>query len=436
MNRSVLPAGGLAGTLSPPADKSVSHRAAILNSLAAGRVTVRNYSEGADCRSTLECLQRLGVTAEVVEPAKGSDDAPMLVLTSPGLEHFNEPDDVLDAQNSGTTMRFIMGLLGSTPFLSVVTGDRSLRARPMGRVVQPLRLMGAQVMGRGSDSLAPLAIRGGDLNGIEYNMPVASAQLKSALLMAALFANGETVLHQPALSRDHTERMLRAMGADVEEDGLALVVKPGPALKPLDVTVSGDISSAAFWLVAGAVHPRARIRLANVGVNPSRTGVLDVLRDMGASVTEENPRMEGGEPVADLLVESSELRGVEIGGDMIPIVQDEVPVLALAAALANGTTTIRDAQELRYKESDRLHATATELNKLGAKITELPDGLVIEGTGALAGGACDSHSDHRLAMMLGIAGLVTQQPVNVADADVVDISYPGFWEDLDSLRIE
>ena len=436
MNRSVLPAGGLAGTISPPADKSVSHRAAILNSLAAGRVTVHNYSEGADCRSTLECLQRLGVTAEVVEPEKGSEDAPMLVLTSPGLEHFKEPEDVLDAQNSGTTMRFIMGLLGSTPFLSVVTGDRSLRARPMGRVVQPLRLMGAQVMGRGSDSLAPLAIRGGDLNGIEYNMPVASAQLKSALLMAALFANGETVLHQPALSRDHTERMLRAMGADVEEDGLALVVKPGPELKPLDVTVSGDISSAAFWLVAGAVHPRARIRLANVGVNPSRTGVLDVLRDMGASVTEENPRMEGGEPVADLLVESSELRGVEIGGDMIPIVQDEVPVLALAAALANGTTTIRDAQELRYKESDRLHATATELNKLGARITELPDGLVIEGTGALAGGVCDSHGDHRLAMTLGIAALVTQQPVNVADADVVDISYPGFWKDLDSLRIE
>ena len=436
MNRSVLPADGLAGTLSPPADKSVSHRAAILNSLAAGRVTVHNYSEGADCRSTLECLRLLGVTAEVVEPKEGSSEAPMLALTSPGLEHFKEPEDVLDARNSGTTMRFIMGLLGSTPFLSVVTGDRSLRARPMGRVVQPLRLMGAQVMGRGSDSLAPLAIRGGDLNGIEYDMPVASAQLKSALLMAALFANGETVLHQPALSRDHTERMLRAMGANVEEDGLALIVKPGPSLKPLDVTVSGDISSAAFWLVAGAIHPRARIRLANVGVNPSRTGVLDVLREMGANVTEENPRMEGGEPVADLMVESSELRGVEIGGDMIPIVQDEVPVLALAAALAHGTTTIRDAQELRYKESDRLHATATELTKLGAKITELPDGLIIEGAGALQGGDCDSHRDHRLAMTLGIAGLVTQQEVNIADGDVVDISYPGFWEDLDSLRFE
>jgi 3-phosphoshikimate 1-carboxyvinyltransferase len=254
--------------------------------------------------------------------------------------------------------------------------------------------------------------------------------------MAALFAKGETVLHQPALSRDHTERMLRAMGADVVEDGLALVVRPGPSLKPLDVTVSGDVSSAAFWLVAGAVHPRARIRLANVGVNPTRTGVLDVLRDMGASITEQAPRMEGGEPVADLVVETSELRGVEIAGDMIPIVQDEVPVLALAAALARGTTTIRDAQELRYKESDRLHATATELTKLGAKITELPDGLVIEGTGSLLGGACDSHSDHRLAMTLGIAGLVARQEVVISDADVVDVSYPGFWDDLDSLRAD
>ena len=436
MDRSVLPAGQLSGELSPPADKSVSHRAAILNSLAPGRATVHNYSEGADCHSTLECLRLLGVTAEAVTPEEGSAEAPSLTLTSPGLEGFHEPDDVLDAQNSGTTMRFIMGLLGNTPFLSVVSGDSSLRSRPMGRVVQPLRLMGARVMGRGGDSLAPLAIRGGDLNGIEYNMPVASAQLKSALLMAALFAKGETVLHQPALSRDHTERMLRAMGADVVEDGLALVVRPGPSLKPLDVTVSGDVSSAAFWLVAGAVHPRARIRLTNVGVNPTRTGVLDVLRDMGASITEQHPRMEGGEPVADLVVETSELRGVEIAGDMIPIVQDEVPVLALAAALARGTTTIRDAQELRYKESDRLHATATELTRLGAKITELPDGLVIEGTGSLQGGACDSHNDHRLAMTLGIAGLVARQEVVIADADVVDISYPGFWEDLDSLRAD
>ena len=436
MNRSVLPAKELTGTLAPPADKSVSHRAAILNSLAAGEVVINNFSEGADCASTLRCLRLLGVSAEKMAPEDSSSEAPKLRLASPGLENFHEPEDVLNAENSGTTMRFIMGLLGNTPFVSVVTGDRSLRSRPMGRVVQPLRLMGAQVMGRGGDSLAPLTIRGGELRGIEYTMPVASAQLKSALVMAALFAKGETVLLQPALSRDHTERMLRAMGADLVEDGLALVVRPGPKLRPLDVTVSGDISSAAFWMVAAAAHPNARIRLANVGVNPTRAGVLDVLRDMGARISAENPRMEGGEPVADLLIESSELNGVEIAGDMIPIVQDEIPALALAASLARGVTTIRDAQELRYKESDRLHATATELSRLGARIEELPDGLVIEGTGSLKGGTCSSYGDHRLAMTLGVAGLLADEEVVITESEVVDVSYPNFWEDLASLRPE
>ena len=436
MNRSVLPAKELTGTLAPPADKSVSHRAAILNSLAAGEVVIDNFSEGADCASTLRCLRLLGVSAEKIAQEDSSSEAPKLRLASPGLENFHEPEDVLNAENSGTTMRFIMGLLGNTPFVSVVTGDRSLRSRPMGRVVQPLRLMGAQVMGRGGDSLAPLTIRGGELKGIEYTMPVASAQLKSALVMAALFAKGETVLLQPALSRDHTERMLRAMGADLVEDGLALVVRPGPKLRPLDVTVSGDISSAAFWMVAAAAHPNARIRLANVGVNPTRAGVLDVLRDMGARISAENPRMEGGEPVADLLIESSELNGVEIAGDMIPIVQDEIPALALAASLARGVTTIRDAQELRYKESDRLHATATELSRLGARIEELPDGLVIEGTGSLKGGTCSSYGDHRLAMTLGVAGLLADEEVVITESEVVDVSYPNFWEDLASLRPE
>ncbi len=434
MNRSVLPAKELTGSLAPPADKSVSHRAAILNSLAAGEVVINNFSEGADCASTLRCLRLLGVSAEKMAPEDSSSEAPKLRLASPGLENFHEPEDVLNAENSGTTMRFIMGLLGNTPFVSVVTGDRSLRSRPMGRVVQPLRLMGAQVMGRGGDSMAPLTIRGGELRGIEYTMPVASAQLKSALVMAALFAKGETVLLQPALSRDHTERMLRAMGADLVEDGLALVVRPGPKLRPLDVTVSGDISSAAFWMVAAAAHPNARIRLTNVGVNPTRAGVLDVLRDMGARISAENPRMEGGEPVADLLIESSELNGVEIAGDMIPIVQDEIPALALAASLARGVTTIRDAQELRYKESDRLHATATELSRLGARIEELPDGLVIEGTGSLKGGTCSSYGDHRLAMTLGVAGLLADEEVVITESEVVDVSYPNFWEDLASAR--
>ncbi len=436
MKRSVSQARALSGDISPPADKSVSHRAAILNSLAAGEAVIDNYSEGQDCRSTLRCLQALGVSAERIAPENSPTGTPQLRLTSPGLEGLTEPGDVLNAENSGTTMRFIMGLLASTPFVSVVNGDRSLRTRPMARIVQPLRQMGAEVMGRGGDSLAPLTVRGGALNGIEYDMPVASAQVKSSLIIASLFAQGETMLRQPALSRDHTERMLGAMGATIVEDGRTLVVKPGSDLKPLDVKVSGDISSAAFWLVAAAAHPNARVRLTNVGVNPSRAEVLEILRAMGANITLENPRVEGGEPVADIYVESGQLHGVEIAGDQIPIAQDEIPALALAACFAEGRTVIRDAQELRVKESDRISATARELNKLGAKIEELPDGMIIEGTGSLKGGAARSHGDHRLAMTLGVAGLLAENDVAISGAEVVDVSYPGFWQDLEVLTSE
>ena len=436
MKRSVSQARTLSGDISPPADKSVSHRAAILNSLAAGEAVIDNYSEGQDCRSTLRCLRALGVSAERVAPEDSPTGTAQLRLTSPGLEGLTEPGDVLNAENSGTTMRFIMGLLASTPFVSVVNGDRSLRTRPMARIVQPLRRMGAEVMGRGGDALAPLTIRGGELRGMEYDMPVASAQVKSSLIIASLFAQGETMLHQPALSRDHTERMLGAMGAALIEDELTLVVKPGSDLKPLDVKVSGDISSAAFWLVAAAAHPNARVRLTNVGVNPSRAEVLEILKAMGANITLENPRVEGGEPVADIYVESGQLHGVEIAGDQIPIAQDEIPVLALAACFAEGRTVIRDAQELRVKESDRISATARELNKLGAKIEELPDGMIIEGTGSLKGGAARSHGDHRLAMTLGIAGLLAEKDVVISGAEVVDVSYPGFWQDLETLTSE
>ena len=257
--------------------------------------------------------------------------------------------------------------------------------------------------------------------------------MKSSLILAALSASEETALHQPALSRDHTERMLGAMGANLVEDGLTLVVNPNPELKPLDVKVSGDISSAAFWLVAAAAHPNARVRLTNVGVNPSRSEVLEILKRMGASIRLENHRIEGGEPVADIYVESSELRGVEIAGDQIPIAQDEIPVLALAACFAKGATVVRDAQELRVKESDRISTTARELSKLGANITELPDGMAIEGAGSLRGGACRSHGDHRLAMTLGIAGLLAQEDVVVSGAEAADVSYPGFWQDLETL---
>jgi 3-phosphoshikimate 1-carboxyvinyltransferase len=433
VKRSVHPAKALAGTVAPPSDKSISHRAAILNGMVPGEAVVDNFSDGGDCRSTLRCLQALGVSVEQIAHPDGSTAPPRLRIKSPGLTGLAEPQDVLNSGNSGTTMRLLIGLLAGAQFVSVVTGDRSLRSRPMGRIVQPLSLMGAHIMGRNGDSLAPLTVRGGGLKGIEYTIPVASAQLKSSLVLAALFAQGETVLHQPAHSRDHTERMLEAMGASFTEDELVLVVKPGSQLKPLNVKVAGDISSAAFWMVAAAAHPRAQVKLTNVGVNPTRTGVLDVLEAMGAKITKENPRMEGGEPVADLRIESSDLRGVEIGGDLIPRAIDEIPVLALAACFARGTTVIRDAEELRFKESDRLRGTARELSRLGARIRELPDGLSIEGTGSLKGGTCRSYGDHRMAMTLGIAGLLATEEVVVGDSETVGVSYPTFWQDMYSL---
>ena len=433
MKQSVLPAKDLFGTIAPPADKSISHRAAILNALASGEAIIQNYSQGADCRATLRCLQALGVSVEKVSLEGDPSGAPRLILKSPGLEGLREPNNVLNSENSGTTLRLLMGVLAAAPFVSVITGDRSLRSRPMGRIVQPLSIMGAHIMGRGGDSLAPLSVRGGGINGVEYALPVASAQVKSSLILAALFAHGDTILHQPALSRDHTERMLEAMGASLVQDGLVLAVSPGPTLKPVDVTVPGDVSSAAFWMVAAAAHPRAQIRLTNVGMNPGRTGVVEVLEAMGAEIIQENPRTEGGEPVADLLIKSSELRGVEIGGDLIPRAIDEIPVIALAACFARGTTVIRDAAELRVKESDRISTTVRELSHLGARVRELPDGLSIEGTGSIEGGSCRSYGDHRLAMTLGIAGLLAKKEVTVGGGQTVAVSYPGFWQDMDSI---
>ena len=430
MKKLILPCHEIEGHLVPPADKSVSHRAAILNSLAKGETVIDNFSEGADCKSTLNCLKAMGV---VTEKLVSNNCEERLRIISPGLRDFIEPSDVLNAKNSGTTMRFLMGLLASTSFFSVITGDKSLRTRPMGRIVNPLRLMGTQIMGRGNDSLAPLTIRGGDLKGIEYTMPVASAQLKSSLTIAALFANKETTLHQPAQSRDHTERMLSAMGASITQDGNTLKIKPCPSLNPVNIRVSGDISSASFWIVAAIAHPNARIRLDNVGINPTRSGIVNVLQNMGANISLINTRSEGGEPVSDMIIESSDLVGVDVDKDMIPIIQDEIPILALAACFAKGNTMIRDAEELRYKESDRLNTTATELSKLGARIKEYPDGLLIQGTGSLNGGSCKAHNDHRIAMMLGIAGLLAKDPVTLTGSEVVDISYPNFWKDLETI---
>ena len=412
----------LRGDVTPPGDKSISHRAAIFNAIADGEARVENYGTGADLASTLRVLRRLGTQIE------RHDDGAFTVRG--GV--LSEPSDILNTGNSGTTTRLMAGVLAGQPFMSVMTGDRSIRSRPMARIVDPLRLMGAEVDGREGGRLAPLTFRGGSLHGIEYRMPVASAQVKSALLLAGLFADGETTLEQPAVSRDHTELMFRSMGVEVIEDGLTVRVRPG-RLSAMDVTVPADISSAAYWLVAGVCHPDAEVRVRNVGVNPTRTGILDALAMMGADVSVENERTEGGELVADLVARSSSLRATEIGGDLIPRLVDEVPVLALAACFAEGTTVIRDASELRIKESDRLMASRVELSRFGAQVEELDDGLRIAGGRAMHGAAHRTYSDHRIAMTMGIAGLVASGETTIQSAQTASVSYPSFWDDLDSL---
>jgi 3-phosphoshikimate 1-carboxyvinyltransferase len=418
----------LRGEITPPGDKSISHRAIILNGIAGGKAKVTNFSPGADCLATLACLRALGVKIEEHETQSCLD------ISGVGSRGLSEAEDVLDAKNSATTMRLLTGLLAAQPFLSIITGDESLRSRPMGRIIQPLRLMGAEIYGRRNDSLAPLVIRGRKLHGISYSLPIPSAQLKSALILAALFAQGESIIEEPIPSRDHTERLLRAMGAEVRSSGHGITIASrSEPLAPLDLHTPGDISSAAYWLVAGAIHPNAEIKIINTGINPTRAGIIDVLLKMGANLKVENRREEGGEPVADIVIQTSGLVGIEIEGEIIPRVIDEIPVIAVAACAAKGTTTIRDAAELRVKETDRISAITRELSKLGAEIEELPDGMIIHGVGLLRGAECDSLMDHRLAMALGIAALIARGESIIHNAQAADISYPTFWRDMERL---
>jgi 3-phosphoshikimate 1-carboxyvinyltransferase len=349
----VRPCRRLEGAILPPGDKSISHRAVMFNALAGGESIATNLAPGDDVRSTIRCMRALGV------PVRRLGDS--VTVTGRGIRALTEPTDVLNAGNSGTTIRLITGVLAAQPFLSMVTGDASLRSRPMKRIIEPLTRMGAEIRGRKGDTLAPLSIRGGNLKGTECRLPVASAQVKSAVLLAALAARGKTTVIEPSPSRDHTERMLARMGVSIKSSGAVTELTPGGALKPLNLHVPGDISSGAFWMVAAAIHPDARITIRDCGLNPTRTGIIDVLREMGAKLKIGNQRLEGDEPVADITVESSRLRAVEIGGDLIPRVIDEIPALAVAACLAAGRTVIRDAAELRVKESDRITSTVQEL---------------------------------------------------------------------------
>ncbi len=431
MQRRISSPRSLGGSLTVPPDKSISHRAAVLNAIADGPARVERFLPAADCLATLACLRSLGVAWSLEEKGDGGSD---LAIGGNGLAGLRESEDVLYAANSGTTLRLLAGLLAGRPFLSILTGDESLRSRPMARVVEPLRQMGAQVWARGGDTLAPLAVRGGRLRGIQYHSPVASAQVKSALLLAGLQAEGDTLFAEPARSRDHTERMLLAMGADLKDEGGMLRLHPlERELTPLDLSIPGDFSAAAFWLVAAVLHPNAEVTLKGVGVNPTRTGVIDVLREMGADVALSDERMAGGEPVADLRARSSRLKGVTVDGEMVVRLIDEAPVLAVAAALAEGRTMLRDLGELRVKESDRVGLTVRELRRMGANIEEEGDALVIEGVARLKGATCDSHGDHRLAMALAIAGLVAEGETVIENAEATEVSYPGFWRDLEAL---
>jgi 3-phosphoshikimate 1-carboxyvinyltransferase len=428
--RTIKPCPRLEGDVVLPGDKSISHRAVILNSLAKGKAEIHNFAPGGDCLATVRCLRALGVKID----RKGSLDSPTLLVSGTGKDGLKEADNVLNAQNSATTMRLLGGLLASQSFLSVITGDASLRKRPMGRLIQPLRLMGAEIWGRGQDSFAPLVIMGKKLRGIDFTLPVPSAQIKSAMLLAGLFAHGNTILHQIILSRDHTERMLKLMGASLEIQGNSISVMPlSSPLGSIDLRIPGDISSAAYFLVAGAIHQNARIMIRDSGINPTRTGIIDILLAMGAKLKITNTRLENSEPLADIMIESSELKGIEIGGDIIPRLIDEIPVLAVAGCIARGKTVIRDAGELRVKESDRILTIVGELSRLGAKIEPLPDGMVIYGGRPLSGTEVDSHFDHRLAMSLVVAGLVSKGETAIKRAQAAQVSYPAFWQTLNQI---
>jgi len=412
----------LQGRIQVPGDKSISHRALMLGAIAQGETQIEGLLLGEDPRSTASCFRAMG--AEISEL-----NTELVRVKGIGLGNLQEPVDVLNAGNSGTTLRLMLGLLaGHEGRFFTVTGDNSLRSRPMSRVVKPLQQMGAQIWGRKAASLAPLAIQGQRLKPIHYHSPIASAQVKSCILLAGLMTEGKTIVTEPALSRDHSERMLRAFGAEISVDPQThSAIVTGPAqLQGQSVIVPGDISSAAFWLVAGAIVPGSELVIENVGINPTRTGILEALAMMGADIQLENERVVTGEPVADLRVRSSQLKSSTIAGDLIPRLIDEIPILAVAAVFAEGKTVIKDAEELRVKESDRITVMAQQLTAMGAQVTELPDGLEITGGTPLKGTDVDSHTDHRIAMSLAIAAVNSSGTTTIHHAEAAAISYPDF----------
>jgi 3-phosphoshikimate 1-carboxyvinyltransferase len=418
----VQPAKRIEGTVRVPGDKSISHRAVMFGALAEGTTTIEGFLPGADCLSTIDCFRRMGVDIE--------QEGDRVTVHGKGWYGLQEPSQHLDVGNSGTTIRLMAGILATQPFHAVMEGDESIAKRPMRRVIGPLRQMGAKIDGRKDGEYTPLSIRGGDLQGISYQSPVASAQVKSAILLAGLQAKGVTSVTEPQLSRDHTERMLQAFGVKVVRDGLTVSVEGGQTLKGRAIRVPGDISSAAFLIAAVMMVPGSSLLIENVGINPSRTGIIDVVRAMGGRIELQNERVVNEEPVADLLVTHAELRGIEIGGEIIPRLIDEIPVIAVMATQASGRTVIRDAEELRVKETDRIATVASQLSRFGAKVTPTPDGLIVEGATPLTGATIDSMGDHRIGMAMAIAGLAAAGETVIENDEAINVSFPGFADIL------
>ena len=412
----------LRGELSVPGDKSISHRAVMFGSLAEGTTEVTNFLQGADCLSTISCFRQMGIDIE--------NTPDRILIHGKGLHGLSRPDDILDVGNSGTTTRLMSGILAGQNFDCTVNGDASIQKRPMKRIMTPLSLMGADISSIPGNGCAPLHIQGHPLKAIHYQSPVASAQVKSCVLLAGMYADGITRVTEPVLSRNHSELMLNHFGASVTTESTTVSIEPDPLLEGRSISVPGDISSAAYFIAAGLLVPGSQVLIRNVGVNPTRDGILRVCRAMGADITIMNERADSGEPTADLLVKYSSLKGTVVEGEIIPTLIDELPAIAILAAFAQGTTIIRDAAELKVKESDRIAVMVENLSRMGADITATDDGMIIHGGRPLHGAEIDSHLDHRIAMSFAVAGTIVDGPLSILGGDCVNISYPDFYSDL------
>lgn len=421
-NETIYP---LKGEIEIPGDKSISHRAIMFGSLAKGTTEVTHFLQGADCLSTISCFQKLGIEIENTQEK--------IIIHGKGLQGLSVPTDILDCGNSGTTTRLISGILSGQNFTSTLTGDASIQKRPMKRIMDPLRQMGADITSVHDNNCAPLMIKGSNLHGIHYHSPIASAQVKSSILLAGLYAEGETRVTEPYISRNHSEIMLSHFGADVRTEGTTAILLPNPILEGQKIAVPGDISSAAYFIAAGLLVPGSEILLKNVGINPTRDGILRVAKEMGGEIELLNTNTDNGEPTADLLVKFSALHGITIGGEIIPTLIDEIPIIAIMAAFARGTTVIKDAAELKVKESNRIQVMVDNLKAMGADIESTDDGMIIHGGKDLHGAIIDSHMDHRIAMSFAIASLLADGHMTILDKNCVDISFPTFYQDLNGL---